>query len=210
MVVRIGEDASPYTDAQRPNPRIVGPRDLPENPDSRKLLGVEHDPENMPEHVDYVVGHTPFSGPDAKLIHFVHMVPEALGRVKEDTEPGEAAKGIQNHAIERDLVAGADLAVGIRPAITENVRAMVWQAQENAGQTGEHVATRAVHELIPGMDFRDRRERSTEGRPLNVFIFGRADVGQKGATEAAEVVGGLREAGLPVRLIVRLILIPPE
>jgi hypothetical protein len=76
----------------------------------------------MPEHVDYVAGHTRFSGPDAhatrdtkypdaKLIHFVHMVPEALGRVKEDTEAGEAAKGVENHAIERDLVAGADLAV---------------------------------------------------------------------------------------------------
>jgi glycosyltransferase involved in cell wall biosynthesis len=36
-----------------------------------------------------------------------------------------------------------------------------------------------------------------------VFIFGRTDVGQKGARAAAEVVGSLREAGLPVRLVVR-------
>lgn len=209
VVVRIGEDASPYAGEQRPNLRIIGPRDLPENPDSRKLLAAQYDPKDMPEHVDYVIGHTRFSGtdaratrdakyPDARLIHFVHMVPEALGRVK-----GEPAEGIKNHAIERDLVAHADLAVGVGPAITENVREMVRQAQENAAQTGEHGATQVVHELIPGMEFRDRGTRSTDGRPLNVFIFGRTDVGQKGAVEAAEVVGRLREAGSPVRLIVR-------
>jgi glycosyltransferase involved in cell wall biosynthesis len=60
-----------------------------------------------------------------------------------------------------------------------------------------------VHELIPGMDFRDRGERSTEGRPLNVLIFGRTDKAQKGAAAAAEAVSRLRETGLPVRLIVR-------
>lgn len=214
VVVRVGEDASAYADQQRPNLRILGPEDLPEHPDSGALLGAENDPSTMPGQVDYVIGHTRFSGPDAKatrdakypdakLIHFVHMVPEALGRVKEDTEPGEAAKGIKNHAVERDLVAGADLAVGVGPAITENVREMVAQARERTAGTGESVATQEVHELVPGVDFRERKERSTEGRPLNVFIFGRTDVGQKGATEAADVVGRLREDGSAVRLVVR-------
>nr|WP_255356891.1 glycosyltransferase [Kibdelosporangium sp. MJ126-NF4] len=213
VVVRIGEDPTPYADAQRPNLTILGPKDPPPNKDdSGKFLGPEHDPEGMPKHVDYVVGHTRFSGPDAratrdanysdaKLIHFVHMVPEALGRVKEDTDPGmgEEAKGIQNHAVERDLVAGADLAVGVGPAITENVHEMVDQAR----QMGMPVATQAVHELIPGMDFRERRERSTEGRPVNVFLFGRTDVGQKGATQAAEVVARLHQTGHDVKLTVR-------
>lgn len=174
VYVRIGEDASQYADLQRPNLRILGPKDLPAPtvdaagrkvaPDPRKFLGPEHDPENMPEHVDYVVGHTRFSGPDAKaardanypdakLIHFVHMVPEALGRVKENgdpPEPGEAAKGIVNHQIERNLVRDADLAAGVGPAITANVREMVAQARDLAKLPGEPpVRTQAVHELIP-------------------------------------------------------------
>ena len=227
VTVRLGEDPSPYADVQRPNLRIVGPRDLPEPtvgpdgktlaPDPRDYLGPEHDPENMPEHVDFVVGHTRFSGPDAKaerdahypdakLIHFVHMVPEALGRVKENgdpPEPGEAAKGIENHAIERDLVAQSDLAAGVGPAITENVREMVGQARERSARTGESVATQDVHEMIPGMEFRDRPERPTEGRALNVLLFGRTDVGQKGGRAAAEVVSRLQSEGVPVRLVVR-------
>lgn len=227
VVVRIGEDASPYADLERPNLHIVGPKDLPPptvgadgrkvEPNSRDFLGPEHDPEDMPEHVDYVVGHTRFSGPDAKaerdanypdakLIHFVHMVPEALGRVKENGDPpeaNEAAKGVENHIIERDLVADADLAAGVGPAITENVREMVTQAHDLESRGGKPVATQAVHELIPGMEFRDRGERSTGGRPLKVLLFGRTDVGQKGGVAAAEVVSRLRDEGQPVELVVR-------
>ncbi|GAA3036391.1 glycosyltransferase family 4 protein [Actinokineospora globicatena] len=210
VVVRIGEDAARYADAQRPNLRILGPRDLPDAPDSRTLLGTADDPDDMPDNVDFVIGHTRFSGPaaaatrdtrfpDAKLIHFVHMVPEALGRVKADDDPRDLAAGIVNHAIERDLVANADLAVGVGPAIAENVREMVEQARA----AGAPVVTKGVHELIPGMEFVDRRPRSIEGRPMEVLLFGRADVGQKGAKEAARVVGRLQRAGVPVRLTVR-------
>ncbi|HWO62077.1 MAG TPA: hypothetical protein VNO31_18830, partial [Umezawaea sp.] len=130
VVVRIGEDPAPYADLQRPNLRIIGPGDIPEGAKPRTLLGAKDDPEHMPTKVDFVIGHTRFSGPDAratrdakypdaKLIHFVHMVPEALGRVKAE-DPGaahELAEGIRNHEVERDLVAGADLAVGVGPAI---------------------------------------------------------------------------------------------
>lgn len=210
VIVRIGEDASRYADAQRPNLRILGPRDLPDAPDSRKLLGTADDPHDMPDHVDFVIGHTRFSGPDAaatrdarypdaKLIHFVHMVPEALGRVKADDDPSDLAAGIKNHAIERALVANADLAVGVGPAIAENVREMVEQARAAGGP----VATKDVHELIPGMEFVDRRPRSIEGRPMKVLLFGRADVGQKGAKEAARVVSRLQFEGRPVQLTVR-------
>ncbi|EWC60929.1 hypothetical protein UO65_3859 [Actinokineospora spheciospongiae] len=210
VIVRIGEDASRYADAQRPNLRIIGPRDLPASPDSRTLLGTADDPDDMPDNVDFVIGHTRFSGPDAaatrdarypdaKLVHFVHMVPEALGRVKADDDPNDRAAGIVNHAIERDLVAGADLAVGVGPAIAENVREMVEQARAAGGP----VATKEVHELIPGMEFVDRRPRSIEGREMKVLLFGRADVGQKGAKEAARVVSMLQAAGRPVQLTVR-------
>ncbi|HWO61144.1 MAG TPA: glycosyltransferase, partial [Umezawaea sp.] len=45
--------------------------------------------------------------------------------------------------------------------------------------------------------------RSTEGRPLTVYISGRAGVAQKGTKAAAEVIGMLRKLNVSVRLVVR-------
>jgi glycosyltransferase involved in cell wall biosynthesis len=210
VIVRIGEDPALYAHEQRPNLTIIGPRGDPGRAEPRALIGAKDDPETMPKKVDYVVGHTRFSGPDAratrdarypgaKVIHFVHMVPKALGRVQESTQAGKALEGIRFHDIERGLVAGSDLAVGVGPAITENARRMVQEARE----LGLDVATQAVHELIPGMEFRNRSRHSIEGRPLNVYISGRTDKGEKGTREAAEVVRMLLEVGVPARLTVR-------
>lgn len=211
VVVRIGEDPAPYAHEQRANLRIIGPKDIPPGGKPRDLIGAKDDPANMPKKVDYVVGHTRFSGPDAratrdaryphaKLIHFVHMVPDALGRVQEATRAGKALEGMRHHETERDLVAGADLAVGVGPAITENAEKMLQEVRT----LKQKVVTQKVLELIPGMEFRDRAQRSIEGRPMNVYISGRVDAGEKGATEAAQVVRLLREvARVPARLIVR-------
>jgi hypothetical protein len=211
VVVRIGENPAPYAHEQRPNLRIIGPRGTPKGAKPRDLISAKDDPATMPKKVDYVVGHTRFSGPDAratrdarypdaKLIHFVHMVPDALGRVQEATNTGKALEGMRHHETERGLVAGSDLAVGVGPAITENAEKMIEQAR----QLGQDVITQKVLELIPGMEFRDRAPHSIKGRPMNVYISGRADAGEKGATEAAQLVRLLRDvARVPARLIVR-------
>jgi glycosyltransferase involved in cell wall biosynthesis len=211
VVVRIGEDPAPYAHEQRANLRIIGPKGVPKGAKPRELISAKDDPANMPKKVDYVVGHTRFSGPDAratrnarypdaKLIHFVHMVPDALGRVQEATKAGKALEGMRHHETERDLVAGSDLAVGVGPAITENAERMVEQAR----QLGQDLVTQKVLELIPGMEFRDRAPHSIVGRPMNVYISGRADAGEKGTMEAAKVVRMLRDvARVPARLIVR-------
>jgi len=128
-------------------------------------------------------------------VHVVHMVTAALGRVQEQPE-----KGLRNEAIERSLVKGSDMAVGVGPALADEARRL-------AGPPGRGDRP-AVHEVIPGVRF-ERRELPAEARDKpNVLLFGRVDDDQKGAREAALMIRQLREDGIDARLTVRGV--PPE
>jgi glycosyltransferase involved in cell wall biosynthesis len=145
-----------------------------------------------------VIGHSRFSGPaahevreerfpEAQLVHIVHMVTEALGRVQ-----GRPAKGIENQEIEKGLVAGADLAVGVGPALFEEV-------QRLAEMSGSEPA---FHEMIPGVPFEEPQPPPVGERTPNVLLFGRADDSQKGTLEAAVMIRELLK-DMNVRLTVR-------
>ena len=99
----------------------------------------------------------------------------------------ELGKGSVNNSVEGALEQKSDITIGVGPAITADARIL----------TGGG-ATPLVHEVIPGLDF----TRTVAQPPLdvsglpadgqfNVLMIGRADDPQKGALEAAQMVGQL-------------------
>ncbi|MBL7499542.1 glycosyltransferase family 4 protein [Frankia sp. CNm7] len=159
------------------------------------------DPSGLPERVGVLVGHSRFSGgpaarlqatryPDAQRVHFLHTAPEDLGR-----EQDRPAKGDRNAAIERRLMADADLVVGVGPLLAEEARRL-------ARQSAQHPPP--VHELIPGMDAQPVPGYSADpARRVHLLLFGRADDPLKGATNAGKIVRVLAERGLDPQLTVR-------
>lgn len=106
------------------------------------------DPAGLPPRVDVLIGHSRFSGgpaarlqatryPNAQRIHFLHTSPEQLGRLQDASEYGDT-----NAAIERRLMARADLVVGVGPLLAEEARRLTRQSAEHPPP---------VHELIPGI-----------------------------------------------------------
>ncbi|WP_063038911.1 zeta toxin family protein [Nocardia pseudovaccinii] len=192
VTVRVDHDVTGNEGGSRL--RIVGPPRIEDASDRAAL----------PPDVDVVIGHSRFSGfaarevrdelyPDAKLIHIVHMINESDGRVK-----GRPAEGLRLQQMEMDLVSTSDVAVGVGPAIAEDVHRLANMSESDP----------IVHELIPGVPFAEQiPPREGEG-PLKVLLVGRADSPRKGVLEGAEMVRLLNERGLDVDLIVRGV--PPE
>ncbi|MFE3984320.1 toxin glutamine deamidase domain-containing protein [Nocardia tengchongensis] len=195
VVVRVGHPVTGTEGGE--GITVVGPRSF--DPAVSKQEQLTSDLGDLPADVDAVVGHSRFSGfaareirdamyPDAKLVHVVHMVTDALGRVAEKPE-----LGLEFQTMERDLVSTADVAVGVGPALAE-------EAQRLADMFG-HDPT--IHEMIPGVPFEEQIPHTTKDGSRNVLMFGRADSPQKGALQAAEMVRELNARGLDVGLTVR-------
>jgi glycosyltransferase involved in cell wall biosynthesis len=178
---------------------LIGPRVVDPGIDSRyQLVGGYED---LPGQIDAVIGHSRFSGPAARqvrdevypgaeLVHFVHMAPEALGRVQ--GKPPEVIA--ENVTIERDLVQHADLAVGVGPRLADEVRSLAQQ-----GSADGHMPV--VHELTPGVEIVDRVPHTGQDPLKIVYLLGRADDAQKGVIQAAEMVRSLGPEN--ARLVVR-------
>ena len=179
---------------------LIGPSEYVPGLDSRYQL--QYRGEELPQAVDLVIGHSRFSGPaalqihderfpEARFVHVVHMVTDALARVQEKP----VAEGLRNQAIERDLVAQSDLAVGVGPVLRAEVERL-------AAMTG---STPAIHELIPGVPFEQPVPPPRGEHRSTILLFGRVDDSQKGTAAAALMV---RDLPPDVTLIVRGA--PPE
>jgi glycosyltransferase involved in cell wall biosynthesis len=191
VFVRVGHEVPPGM--VEGGVHVIGPRSFDAGLDERlQLLGAE----GLPPSVDVVIGHSRFSGPaalqmrderfpDARLVHVVHMVTDALGRVQ-----GRPEFGLRNQAVEADLVAHSDLAVGVGPVLRAEVERL-------AAMTG---STPGFHELVPGVPFEGPVAPPPGDHHPTILLFGRADDAQKGAAAAALMV---RDLPPDVTLIVR-------
>jgi glycosyltransferase involved in cell wall biosynthesis len=109
----------------------------------------------------------------------------------------ELRKGVANEQAEQSLLKQADLGFGVGPAIARDMTRLA------NGDT-------RVHEVFPGLDFSrtvtpaplDEHGQPVDGE-FNVLLIGRADDPQKGALEAAQMIGALRADGVNVRLTIR-------
>ncbi|QIS17795.1 glycosyltransferase [Nocardia terpenica] len=200
VIVRVGHELTGAEGDGRIT--VIGPREVDANVDARHQLTSDLD--TFPENVDAVIGHSRFSGfaardvrealyPQAKLVHVVHMVTDALARVQ-GLEPG---KGAERQGIERDLVSTSDISVGVGPTLAEEAGRLAEMGDGNP----------VIHELIPGVPFEEPVPPPT-GETRNVFALGRMGDPQKGAAQAAEMVRALNERGHDVRLTLRGA--PPE
>ncbi|GAA5107919.1 glycosyltransferase [Nocardia iowensis] len=192
VFVRIGE---PVPENESTNVTLIPPRSYDPSVEKHHQL-ISH-PEDLPPNVDAVIGHSRFSGyaareirdafyPDAKLVHVVHMVTDALGRVQ------NRAQWPARLWMETDLVSTSDIGVGVGPKLAEEV-------QRLAGRTGSDPV---VHELMPGIPFAEQLPHTESDGPRKVLFLGRNDV-QKGAKEAAEMILELNRQGIETELIVR-------
>ncbi|WP_433592832.1 toxin glutamine deamidase domain-containing protein [Nocardia sp. CA-145437] len=200
VIVRVGH---PVTGAEGGEGiTIVGPRSF--DPAVSKQEQLTSNLGDLPADVDAVVGHSRFSGfaareirdamyPDAKLVHVVHMVTDALGRVAEKPE-----LGLEFQSMEKDLVSTADVVVGVGPTLAE-------EAGRLADMSGNDPV---IHEMIPGVPFEEQIPPEVGDGRRKILMFGRADSPQKGALQAAEMIRELNARGVEVDLIVRGV--PPD
>ncbi len=160
-------------------------------------------PAGLPPRVDVLIGHSRFSGgpaavlqstlyPQARRIHFLHTSPEHLGRLQKHPEAAD-----RNAATERQLMAGADLVVGVGPLLAEEARRLARQSTQ---------LPPPVHELIPGIVARSVPAYPPAGladRRVHLLLFGRANEPLKGAVEAAHIVRALADRGFDPQLTIR-------
>lgn len=195
VFVRVGHELTGNEGADTVT--LIAPRTSDPNTPLRDQL--VSDMGDLPAGIDAVIGHTRFSGPaardirntmypEATLVHMVHMVTDALGRVQ-----GKPEKAAVNHEIEADLVSTSDVAVGVGPALSE-------EAARLAAMTD---ASPVLHQLNPGVEFFDQVRPPAERRTMRMLVFGRADDPVKGAMQAAKMVQALNARGIDVDLIVR-------
>ncbi|MQS16440.1 glycosyltransferase family 4 protein [Streptomyces kaniharaensis] len=155
--------------------------------------------DGLPRNVDVIVGAGRFSSgaagylrdqfyPAAKVVHFVHAAVDELDRWRGDPEQAN-----QHARTERDLIARADLVVGVGPLLTDEAIRLARMLPSPP----------PVHQLIAGTVLKEPPTYYTGQRRLNVLLFGRADDPLKGADTAAHAVGELRNRGLDVQLVVR-------
>ncbi|MEU4682007.1 glycosyltransferase family 4 protein [Streptomyces xinghaiensis] len=161
------------------------------------------DPREQP--FDLIIGHSRFSGPaavvlrdawysEARVAHFLHTSPERLAEVKYELEPERArTKALTDSAIEREVMARADIVVGVGPLLTEEAKRLA--------STGPRVPD--AHELIPGTRIEEPAQHSVPGGRLNVLAMGRADDRLKGFEDAAKAVALLNKSGYDVHLTIR-------
>ncbi|RCV54850.1 glycosyltransferase family 4 protein [Marinitenerispora sediminis] len=149
---------------------------------------------------DLILGHSRFSGPaavmlrekwypNARVVHFLHTSPERLAEVK------GSLKGPEHAGIELAVLEKADLAVGVGPLLTNEVRRLARNSQQRP----------ASHEFVPGTDIHSlvARRPAVHGQPLNLLLLGRANDPIKGADDAAWAMRQLRQDGYDVRLTIR-------
>lgn len=167
------------------------------------------DLDTLPEGIDTVIsqGHAYGAAgrfirenryPEAALVHFVHADGYGFGAVTAERPFGRRVK-IRK---EREAVAGADLVVGVGPALADYGRRLATEAG-----VGTH-----VHEFIPGGGNHEFSigNGTTElipvykpDGPYRVLVFGRASDPRKGVWEAARMIRLLRAEGIDVSLTVR-------
>lgn len=152
---------------------------------------------------DLVIGHTRFSGraainvrdrwfPQAKYAHIVHTSPRGIFR------GGTKAqwKSEEESEIERGMMRGSDLVVGVGPLLSAEAR-----RQSNAvpGQYG-------IHEVIPAFEMATTGSPGGEvrrGGPLVLYLAGRADDPLKGVEDITRAISLARRRGVAVVMKVR-------
>ncbi|BCJ68638.1 glycosyltransferase [Polymorphospora rubra] len=178
---------------------VWGVLDAKGRPDTRAMTLL---PQNLPAHVDVVVGHSRFGGgaarllveqayPDARYVHVLHTSPEVLDALR-----GNTAEGLGHAATERVLMSGADVAAGVGPLLGLEAARLGAEAA---------VPPPDVHRIISDMP---RTEGDPPPRPagrthFEIAVQGRADDPIKGIEFAARLVPLLVAEGVPVRLTVR-------
>ncbi|WP_407567253.1 glycosyltransferase [Polymorphospora sp. A560] len=178
---------------------VWGVLDAKGEPDTRAMTLL---PQNLPAHVDVVVGHSRFGGgvarllveqvyPGARYVHVLHTSPEVLDALR-----GNPAEGLGHAATERILMSGADVAAGVGPLLGLEAGRLGSEAQ---------VPPPTVHRIISDMP---RIEGDPPPRPADrthfeIAVQGRAGDPIKGIEFAARLVPLLAEEGVPVRLTVR-------
>ncbi|MEU8142153.1 zeta toxin family protein [Nonomuraea sp. NPDC048901] len=197
VYVRVGHEVPSGTGGERLH--VIGPRQY--DPGRSEMDQLAFDGEELPPDVDVVIGHSRYSGPaalrardqlypDAPLVHVLHMVTGALGRIADMEALGRDFEGI-----ERALVAEADMLAGVGPVLATEAQRL---ADSNPGDR-----VPPVHELLPGVPFELSRQRPFFGeRTRTVLLIGRADAAQKGGHEAALMIRELQK-DLDVRLVIR-------
>lgn len=178
---------------------VWGVLDAKGEPDTRAMSML---PENLPPHVDVVVGHSRFSGgaaqwlvehvyPDAKYIHVLHTSPEVLDALR-----GNPAEGLQHAQTERTLMRGADLVAGVGPLLGKEAARLSAEAAQVAPP---------VHEIISDMPAvaGDPPPRPPDRAGFEILVQGRAGDPIKGVDFAAELIAELRADGVDAHLTVR-------
>jgi glycosyltransferase involved in cell wall biosynthesis len=170
----------------------------PEGVTDRDALALQ--PQDLPEQVDVIIGHSRFSGPaaqrlrdqrypDATLVHVVHTNVEELDRLRH--LPEEAHR---HFVTERNLIDRADVIVGVGPVLYA----------EAAHMARMSVHPKVVHEYIPGTPAGMPAVNANPTSATYLYLVGRTDDPLKGAETAARAVKILRnERGYDVRLKTR-------
>ncbi|MGV9409180.1 zeta toxin family protein [Nocardia sp. NPDC003693] len=195
VFVRVGHELTGNEGADTVT--LIAPRTSDPNTPLRDQL--VSDMSDLPPGIDAVIGHTRFSGPaareirntmypEATLVHMVHMIADAYGRVQ-----GKPEKGATNLRIEADLVSTSDVAVGVGPALSEEAARLAAMTETSP----------VLHQLNPGVEFFDQVRPPADRRTMRMLVFGRADDPVKGTMEAAKMVRALNARGIDVDLIVR-------
>jgi glycosyltransferase involved in cell wall biosynthesis len=214
VYARVPHGGEPFTDPVS-GAQVVGTRQVWGVNDLRALLML---PDNLPPHIDVIIGHSRFSGgaavwladhvyPQARYVHVLHSLPEQLDALR-----GTPADGRQHAATERVLMARADLVVGVGPLLARHA------AELSGGPPPP------VHTMIPDMTAAagdpparppgqreptsERGTSEAEAKPdrhseVNILVQGRLDDPLKGVDIAARVVAALQAEGVDVRLIAR-------
>jgi glycosyltransferase involved in cell wall biosynthesis len=189
-------------------PEVWGVLDAKGLPDSRAMIMLL---DNLPPHVDVVVGHSRFSGgaatwlvdhvyPNAKYVHVLHTSPEVLDALR-----GKPQEGLDHAETERLLMAKADLVAGVGPLLTQEATRLNLDATRLRLEARPGDPSALVHEIISDMP---ANPTDPAGRPpdrvgYELTIQGRAGDAIKGVEFAARLVAELRAQGIDVRLTVR-------
>jgi glycosyltransferase involved in cell wall biosynthesis len=181
-------------------PHVWGVLDEKGGPDTRAMIMLL---DNLPPHVDVVVGHSRFSGgaatwlvdhvyPDAKYVHVLHTSPELLDALR-----GNEAEGLRHAQTERQLMARADLVSGVGP--------LLWHEAARLSAEARPGDRPPVHEIISDMPASETLppSRPADRSGFEIAVQGRAGDPIKGVIFAARMVAELRAQGVDARLTVR-------